>query len=76
LDRTAAAAAPTMSINFFFFFFSFLFSCSYEKIGILKMLRRNVTIKEFPERLQDADITSDVVITLEERVYDLSIERG
>jgi hypothetical protein len=40
------------------------------------MLRRNVTIKEFPERLQDADITSDVVITLEERVYDLSIERG
>lgn len=39
------------------------------------MLDRNRRIKEHPERFQETDEEFDLVVTVEERVYDQVIER-
>lgn len=47
----------------------------YKQNGILHMLDRNRRIKEHPERFQETDEEFDLVVTVEERVYDQVIER-
>lgn len=42
----------------------------YTQNGILHMLERNKRIKDHPERFQTASEEYDVIICLEERVYD------
>lgn len=48
----------------------------YKRNGILPMLKRNLSVKLAPQRWQDnaADGIFDVVITFEEKVFDLVIE--
>ncbi|CAI7754544.1 unnamed protein product [Closterium sp. NIES-54] len=48
----------------------------YKRNGILRMLKRNLAVKEAPQKWQDnaADGPFDVVITFEERVFDMVIE--
>jgi len=46
----------------------------YKQNGILHMLDRNRRIKPHPERFQETDEEFDLVITVEERVYDQVIE--
>lgn len=48
----------------------------YKRNGILPMLKRNIGIKLAPQRWQDnaADGTFDVVMTFEERVFDMVLE--
>jgi Ssu72-like protein len=44
--------------------------------GILPMLKRNLTVKNAPQRWQDnsADGCFDIVMTFEERVFDMVME--
>jgi len=42
----------------------------YEKNGLKQMLERNMKIKPAPQRWQDSQITCDVVVCFEERVFD------
>ncbi|KAL6178274.1 hypothetical protein ACLB2K_049793 [Fragaria x ananassa] len=48
----------------------------YKRNGILPMLKRNVAVKLAPQRWQDnaADGSFDVVITFEEKVFDMVVE--
>ncbi|KAJ1686197.1 hypothetical protein LUZ63_017587 [Rhynchospora breviuscula] len=48
----------------------------YKRNGILPMLKRNLAVKNAPQRWQDnaADGIFDVVMTFEERVFDMVIE--
>lgn len=48
----------------------------YKRNGLLQMLKRNLGVKEAPQRWQDnaADGTFDVVFTFEERVFDTVID--
>uniref|UniRef100_A0A1I8ID43 RNA polymerase II subunit A C-terminal domain phosphatase SSU72 n=2 Tax=Macrostomum lignano TaxID=282301 RepID=A0A1I8ID43_9PLAT len=46
----------------------------YTQNGVLHMLDRNRRIKPKPERFQDAKDKFDVIITVEEKVYDAVIE--
>lgn len=46
----------------------------YKQNGILHMLDRNRRIKAHPERFQETDEEFDLVVTVEERVYDQVIE--
>jgi RNA polymerase II subunit A C-terminal domain phosphatase SSU72 len=46
----------------------------YEKMGILEMLRRDVTIKNHPEKWQrENEVRFDLVFAFEKRVYDIII---
>ena len=47
---------------------------SYTQNGILNMLDRNRRLKQRPERFQDCHETFDLIITVEERVYDQVVE--
>lgn len=42
----------------------------YKQNGILHMLDRNRRIKPHPERFQETEEEFDLVVTVEERVYD------
>ncbi|KAH9533531.1 hypothetical protein CY35_18G057300 [Sphagnum magellanicum] len=48
----------------------------YKRNGLLQMLKRNLSVKEAPQRWQDnaEDGAFDVVFTFEERVFDMVIE--
>eukprot|EP01137_Pigoraptor_chileana_P029089 Opistho-2@13834 len=46
----------------------------YTQNGILDMVRRNINIKQNPERFQSCDDEFDVIITVEERVFDQVLE--
>jgi RNA polymerase II subunit A C-terminal domain phosphatase SSU72 len=48
----------------------------YKRNGLLRMLKRNLRVKEAPQRWQDnaADGAFDVIFTFEERVFDMVIE--
>ncbi|XP_039250673.1 RNA polymerase II subunit A C-terminal domain phosphatase SSU72-like [Styela clava] len=46
----------------------------YTQNGVLHMLDRNRRIKETPQRFQDFDGKFDVVVSVEERVYDQIME--
>lgn len=46
----------------------------YKQNGILHMLDRNRRIKPHPERFQETEEEFDLVVTVEERVYDQVIE--
>lgn len=48
----------------------------YKRNGLLQMLRRNLAIKEAPQRWQEnaSDGVFDVVLTFETRVFDMVIE--
>ncbi|CAA0806862.1 Ssu72-like family protein [Striga hermonthica] len=48
----------------------------YRRNGILPMLKRNLAVKLAPQRWQDnaADGTFDVVLTFEEKVFDMVVE--
>uniref|UniRef100_A0A7I4CXG0 RNA polymerase II subunit A C-terminal domain phosphatase SSU72 n=1 Tax=Physcomitrium patens TaxID=3218 RepID=A0A7I4CXG0_PHYPA len=48
----------------------------YKRNGLLQMLKRNLGVKEAPQRWQDnaADGAFDVVFTFEERVFDMVID--
>ena len=46
----------------------------YKQNGILHMLDRNKRIKKCPERFQETEEEFDLVVTVEERVYDQVIE--
>ncbi|CAK8687147.1 RNA polymerase II subunit A C-terminal domain phosphatase SSU72-like [Clavelina lepadiformis] len=46
----------------------------YTQNGVLNMLDRNRRIKDRPQRFQDSDQRFDIVISLEERVYDQIME--
>lgn len=48
----------------------------YKRNGILPMLKRNASVKLAPQRWQDnaADGSFDVVITFEEKVFDMVVE--
>ncbi len=43
--------------------------------GMLHILDRNMRIKDKPEKFQESDKLYDVILTCEERVYDLVIEK-
>ena len=47
---------------------------SYTQNGILNMLDRNRRLKQRPERFQECQETFDLIITVEERVYDQVVE--
>ena len=49
-------------------------SIRYKQNGILHMLDRNRRIKPHPERFQETEEEFDLVVTVEERVYDQVIE--
>jgi RNA polymerase II subunit A C-terminal domain phosphatase SSU72 len=38
------------------------------------MLKRNLAVKEAPERFQDTDKEFDIIITFEDRVFDIVAE--
>ena len=69
-------------MSWFYRGFFYLFSSinwvnnRYKRNGLLQMLKRNVSVKEAPQRWQDnaADGAFDVVFTFEERVFDMVIE--
>lgn len=69
-------------VSWFYRGFLYLFSSTnwvnnrYKRNGLLQMLKRNVSVKEAPQRWQDnaADGAFDVVFTFEERVFDMVIE--
>jgi RNA polymerase II subunit A C-terminal domain phosphatase SSU72 len=46
----------------------------YTSKGILNMLQRNSKIKERPQRFQDEKMPFDIIITFEERVFDIVVE--
>lgn len=48
----------------------------YRRNGILPMLKRNLSVKLAPQRWQEnaADGTFDVVLTFEEKVFDMVLE--
>lgn len=48
----------------------------YRRNGILPMLRRNLGVKTAPQRWQEnaPDGTFDVVLTFEEKVFDMVVE--
>lgn len=47
----------------------------YTENGMLHILDRNMRIKDKPEKFQESDKLYDVILTCEERVYDLVIEK-
>ena len=47
---------------------------SYTQNGILNMVDRNRRIKQHPERFQECTEQFDLVVTVEERVYDQVVE--
>lgn len=47
---------------------------SYTQNGLLHMLDRNRRIKKCPERFQECSDKFDIIITVEERVYDQVLE--
>ena len=70
-----------VSLNVFVLIFQY-FSLIYLKLhryrrnGILPMLKRNLSVKTAPQRWQEnaADGTFDVVLTFEEKVFDMVLE--
>lgn len=52
------------------------FNSRYKRNGILPMLKRNLSVKLAPQRWQEnaADGPFDVVLTFEEKVFDLVLE--
>eukprot|EP00026_Physarum_polycephalum_P019417 Phypoly_transcript_21418.p1 GENE.Phypoly_transcript_21418~~Phypoly_transcript_21418.p1 ORF type:complete len:136 (+),score=12.21 Phypoly_transcript_21418:189-596(+) len=46
----------------------------YKQNGILNMLERNMQIKRAPERWQETTKHFDIVITFDQRVYDMVVE--
>ncbi|XP_037960731.1 RNA polymerase II subunit A C-terminal domain phosphatase SSU72-like [Teleopsis dalmanni] len=46
----------------------------YREKGLLHMLERNRRIKKYPQRFQECDEQFDVIVTVEERVYDELLE--
>jgi len=46
---------------------------SYTQNGLLHMLDRNRRIKKCPERFQETKEQFDIIVTVEERVYDLVV---
>jgi len=46
----------------------------YTRNGLLKMLERNIGVKDHPERWQNNSKVYDVVICFEERVFDTCVE--
>jgi RNA polymerase II subunit A C-terminal domain phosphatase SSU72 len=46
----------------------------YKQNGILNMLERNMQVKLAPERWQEAKKHFDIVITFDQRVYDMVVE--
>jgi hypothetical protein len=46
----------------------------YKQNGILNMLERNMLIKRAPERWQETTKHFDIVITFDQRVYDMVVE--
>jgi len=46
----------------------------YAANGLLNMLDRNAKVKEAPERWQEYRMHFDIIITFEERVFDLVVE--
>ncbi len=58
-----------MSLLLHFFFLS-----RYRQNGILNLVERNAKIKTAPERWQDQQNVFDVVITFEEKVFDIVVE--
>ncbi|XP_065890100.1 RNA polymerase II subunit A C-terminal domain phosphatase SSU72-like [Dysidea avara] len=46
----------------------------YTQNGILRMLDRNRRMKEKPEKFQDSPDVFDLIITVEERIYDSVVE--
>jgi RNA polymerase II subunit A C-terminal domain phosphatase SSU72 len=46
----------------------------YTQKGLLHMLKRNLKIKSAPERFQDTDKQFDVIVTFEDRVFDIVTE--
>ncbi|KAE8778189.1 RNA polymerase II subunit A C-terminal domain phosphatase SSU72 [Hordeum vulgare] len=50
--------------------------CRYKRNGLLPMLKRNISVKLAPQRWQDntGDGVFDMILTFEERVFDLVVE--
>lgn len=46
----------------------------YTENGMLHILDRNIRIKDRPEKFQESGLRYDVILTCEEKVYDLVIE--
>ncbi len=54
--------------------YSIFFLSRYRQNGILNLVERNAKIKTAPERWQDQQNVFDVVITFEEKVFDIVVE--
>jgi len=45
----------------------------YTMKGLLQMLKRNMTVKRSPERFQETELKFDLVVTFEERVFEIIV---
>ncbi|KAJ2687836.1 RNA polymerase II subunit A C-terminal domain phosphatase [Coemansia spiralis] len=46
----------------------------YSRLGLFAMVDRNITVKTAPEKFQNEKMSYDVILTCEERVFDLVCE--
>lgn len=46
----------------------------YRAQGLLQMVERNAQVKEAPERFQDSEIDADVIITCEDRCWEIVVD--